>query len=164
MKAATDLKIDLCRDHQVFTALAGWMAASDPWITLGMNAEKCLLAFEGDFREVFILRNEVDILGFVILQIKGSFKGYIQTLFIHPDHHRKGFGKRLLQFSEDHIRKISPNIFICVSAFNKGAIKLYEEAGFTYVGTLTDFVRTGYNELLYRKSFGDLLNFNPRHT
>jgi len=55
--------------------------------------------------------------------------------------------------------KISPNIFICVSSFNKGAIKLYDDFGFKLVGELNDFVKVGFTELLLRKTFGPIAGF-----
>jgi ribosomal-protein-alanine N-acetyltransferase len=68
-------------------------------------------------------------------------------------------GTRLLHFCEERIRKISPNIFICVSSFNKGAMKLYYEYGFKLVGELNDFVREGFTELLLRKTYGPIVGY-----
>lgn len=152
-------QIQRSSDPELFALFAEWMSQSDPWVTLGMNREQCRNAFDGDYREVFSLHVNGAPVGFVILQMKGTFKGYIQTLFIHPDQHRKGFGKWLLKYSEDYIRKSSPNIFICVSSFNTDAIRLYEQFGFKQIGILKDFIRPGFDELLYRKNFGDLLSF-----
>jgi ribosomal-protein-alanine N-acetyltransferase len=70
-----------------------------------------------------------------------------------------GLGRKLLQFCEDRILKISPNIFICVSSFNVGAIKLYYEFGFKLVGELEDFVKKGFTELLLRKTFGPIVGY-----
>ena len=65
----------------------------------------------------------------------------------------------MLQFCERRILAISPNVFICVSSFNKGAIKLYYETGFKLVGELTDFIKEGFTELLLRKSAGPILGY-----
>ena len=105
---------------------------------------------------------EKEIAGFVILQIGGTFKGYIQTICVDEAFRSKGIGKRLLQFCEERILKISPNIFICVSSFNKGAIKLYEEFGFKLVGKLDNFVKEGFTELLLRKTFGPMAGYRSR--
>jgi len=113
-------------------------------------------SFEGTCKEIYVLENENDIMGFAILQICGTFKGYIQTLCVDEIHRGKGLGKKLLQFCEDRILKISPNIFICVSSFNKRAFKLYTEFGFKLIGELQDFMKTGFTELLLRKTFGPI--------
>jgi len=70
------------------------------------------------------------IVGFVIIQMDGTFKGYIQTICVSEDFRGKGLGKKLLNFCEERILKISPNIFICVSSFHTGALQLYTDFGF----------------------------------
>ena len=146
-------------DPKKLETCAAMMSLSNPWITYGMDHAFCLKAFEGECKEVYVLEKDKEILGFVILQVCGSFRGYIQTLCVKESFRGKGLGRRLLQFCEERILKISPNIFICVSTFNKGAIKLYEEFGFKLVGELPDFVKPGLTELLLRKSFGPMVGW-----
>lgn len=141
----------------VFEVCARMMSVSDPWITLKMDYSQCLKAFEGPLKEVWVIESGNEIAGFVILQTCGTFRGYIQTICVDSSHRRKGVGKRLLQLCEERILKISPNLFICVSAFNSGAIRLYEQFGFKLVGELENFVKEGFTELLYRKTFGPML-------
>jgi ribosomal protein S18 acetylase RimI-like enzyme len=138
------------------------MTQTDPWITLGISYEHCLQAFEGPCKELYILEVEGGIAGFVILQICGTFKGYIQTLCIEQRFRGRGLGTGILQFCEERILKISPNIFICVSSFNKGALELYMAFGFKIVGELENFVKAGYNELLLRKTFGAISGYTSR--
>ena len=152
--------IQLTNDQQNFAICARMMSKSDPWITLNIDYDQCIRAFEGLSKEVYIVEIENLIAGFVILQTGGTFKGYIQTICIDEDYRGIGFGKQLLQFCEDRILNISPNIFICVSSFNKGAIRLYEEFGFKLIGKLDNFVKDGFTELLYRKSFGQISGYH----
>lgn len=151
------LDIEETKDKNDFVICANMMLKTNPWITLGLNFEQCLVAFEGIGKEVYVLKKEEEILGFVILQIAGTFRGYIQTLCINEDYRGQGLGKKLLYFCEERIRQISPNIFICVSSFNTGALKLYQSMGFRLVGELENFVRNGFTELLLRKSFGPMI-------
>lgn len=139
-------------DPQKIAVCVLMMSNSDPWITLEMNYDLCLKAFEGLWREIYVVENEKEIAGFVIIQVCGTFSGYIQTICISEAHKGQGIGTKLLQFCEERILKISPNIFICVSSFNKGAIKLYYEFGFKLVGELDNFVKEGFTELLLRKT------------
>jgi len=138
---------------------ARMMAATDPWIRYGMDYQLCLTSFEGDYREIYILEIGKEIAGFVILQMAGTFKGYIQTLCVDSKKRGQGLGKKLLQFCEERILEISPNIFICVSEFNVGAIKLYKEFGFELIGKLHDFVQPGLTELMMRKTFGPIVGY-----
>jgi len=138
---------------------ARMMSLTDPWITLGMDYEQCLKAFEGACKEIYIIEYENVIAGFVILQTCGTFSGYIQTICIDETFRGKGLGKKLLQFCEDRILRFSPNVFICVSSFNTGAIKLYYEFGFKLVGELDNFVKEGFKELLLRKTVGPRVGY-----
>jgi ribosomal protein S18 acetylase RimI-like enzyme len=140
-----------------FDACAAMMAGQDPWLTLGMNLDQCRQSFEGSFREVYVLKQGADILGFVIIQPYGSFRGYIQTLCVHPAFQGRGFGKMLLAESETLISRYSPNIFILVTEFNTRAYDLYLKSGFERVGELKDFLRAGVSEILMRKTRGPWL-------
>jgi ribosomal protein S18 acetylase RimI-like enzyme len=149
-------------DAKKITTCADMMSKTNPWVTYTMDLTLCLKAFEGDCKEIYVLENENEIVGFAILQVCGSFKGYIQSLCVSEKFRGKGIGTKLLQFCEERIRKISPNIFICVSSFNKGAMKLYYEFGFKLVGELNDFVKEGFTELLLRKTYGPIVGYPIR--
>jgi ribosomal protein S18 acetylase RimI-like enzyme len=146
-------------DSKEFEICALMMSATDPWITLQMDYGQCLNAFEGEFKEIYIIEYENNIAGFVILQLAGTFSGYIQTICIGETSRGKGLGKILLRYCEKRVLKISPNLFICVSSFNKGAIKLYNEFGFKLVGELDNFVKEGFTELLLRKTVGPRVGY-----
>lgn len=145
-----------------FQICAQWMASSDPWMTLKMDQEQCMQSFGGNFREVYLLQEADQLKGFVIIQPLGSFKGYIQTICVNPSYRGLGYGTALLQFAEQLILSYSPNIFICVSSFNLKAYKLYKNMGFELIGELKDFVKTGYTELLLRKSHGPMMGYTSK--
>ncbi|MCI0523138.1 MAG: GNAT family N-acetyltransferase [Bacteroidales bacterium] len=149
-------------DSDDFKVCALMMSATDPWITLGMDYEICLTAFEGSFREVHIVSDNGEIAGFAILQLSGSFSGYIQTICVSEGYRGKGVGTALLSYCEERILKISPNIFICVSSFNTRARKLYESFGFRLVGKLDNFLKEGFSELLLRKSVGPRVGYHAQ--
>lgn len=149
-------------DAADFKCCAKIMAESEPWITLGIDYPGCLNAFEGLCKEVVVIKKDNEILAFAIMQICGSFKGYIQTLAIAKDFRGRGYGTMLLQHCENRILHYSPNIFICVSSFNTGALKLYLKFGFIQIGELPNFVKEGFTELLLRKTFGPINGYNYR--
>jgi ribosomal-protein-alanine N-acetyltransferase len=154
--------IEITKNPKDFEVCALMMAETDPWITLDMNYNQCLKAFEGNCKEIYVLRIKNSIAGFVILQVCGTFSGYIQTICISEKYRGKGFGTKLLRFCEERILKFSPNVFICVSSFNKGAIKLYYEFGFKLVGELDNFVKEGLTELLLRKTVGPRAGYKAK--
>lgn len=159
MKVEEKFTITLTTDSQKMAVCAQMMTHTDPWITLELDYQQCLHAFEGPCKEIYVMETGKEIAGFVILQLCGTFKGYIQTICIHQEYRGKGLGKKLLRFCEERIFKISPNLFICVSSFNTGAIKLYHDFGFTLVGKLDNFVKQGFTELLLRKTKGPIVDY-----
>ena len=164
MEKEEKLIIRLTADPKNFEDCALMMSKTDPWITLEMNYELCLKAFEGECKEIYIVETENVIAGFVIIQTVGTFSGYIQTICIDKAYRGRGIGKKLLQFCEERILKFSPNVFICVSSFNSGAIKLYYEFGFKLIGEMENFVKEGFTELLLRKTVGPRVGYIVKKT
>ena len=56
----------------------------------------------------------------------------------------------------------SPNVFLCVSSFNKEAQRLYKRLGYRKVGELKDYVVKGHSEFLMRKSIGPIMGYKAR--
>jgi ribosomal protein S18 acetylase RimI-like enzyme len=83
---------------------ARMMSETDPWITLGMNYEQCLKAFEGSCKEIYVVETENVVAGFVIIQTCGTFSGYIQTICVDEAYRGKGLGKKLLKYCEERIK------------------------------------------------------------
>lgn len=158
----SSVSIELTTKPEDFEVCAAMMSRTDPWRGMGMDYDTCLKAFEGTFREVHVLKKETEIIGFVIIQPQGSFKGYIQTLAVSETYRGAGYGTKLLQFCEKRILQYSPNIFICVSAFNHGAFKLYTKFGFKLIGEIPDFIKEGFTELLLRKTVGQVLGYKAQ--
>lgn len=154
-----EIRIRQTVDPHDFEVCARMMSETDPWITLKMDYQQCLKAFPGECKEIHLIEENGRIAGFIILQTTGTFSGYIQTVCIDKDSRGKGYGKRLLQYSEERTLKYSPNLFICVSSFNEGAIRLYYEFGFKLVGELENFVKVGFTELLLRKTAGPRVGY-----
>jgi ribosomal protein S18 acetylase RimI-like enzyme len=141
---------------------AGFLAASDPWRTLGLNADQILRRLTGSARETYVAAVENQIVGVLVLQLAGPFNGYIQIVATHPDWRGRGLGTRLMQFAEERIFRQSPNVFLCVTAFNRRAREFYARRGYERVGELPDFLVNGFSEILLRKTNGPLLDFAPR--
>lgn len=139
---------------------AEWCArtrsASEPWITLRRGYEDSLLAMLDPEREVWVGWKDDARVGFLVLQLKGAFVGYVQTLCVVEALRGRGLGSQLLGFAEERIFREFKNVFICVSSFNPRARKLYERLGYQTVGPLRDFVVAGHDEILLRKTRGPL--------
>ena len=153
------IEIMLTRDNSILDECANLMACSEPWITLKRDYDNCRESLIGDFREVYVAKQNEEIIGLIVLQMKGSFSGYLQSICISPEMRRVGLGKKLIHFAEERVFSASPNLFLCVSDFNLDAIKLYEELGYEKIGVINDFVERGFNEILMRKTKGSWNEF-----
>lgn len=61
----------------------------------GNEHDLCLKAFEGLGKEIYVAESKNKTIGFVILQMEGTFKGYIQTICIMK---KTGAGVRAKSF------------------------------------------------------------------
>ena len=161
--AATRLSITPLADEEDARECARLMCSSEPWITLGRSFETSLTIVRDPTREVYLARDESGIAGFLILCMTGAFIGYIQTICIASRCRGRGLGSLLLEFAEQRIKRVSPNIFMCVSSFNEGARRLYQRHGYQVIGELTDYIVKGHSEILLRKTFGPIASFVGDH-
>lgn len=146
-------------DEYFLRQCASLMCKTEPWITLGRNFDMCMQAVSGESKEVYVYLTNETLTAFAILQMEGSFKGYIQSICVSQEARGMGIGNALLEFCEQRIFQISPNVFICVSSFNVAAAKLYYRRGFEKIGELKDFIVIGHSEILLRKTIGPISKF-----
>ncbi len=151
-----DLAIRPLETRAEAEACARMMAGTEPWITLRRDYEACLRVMLDETRERYVAYRGDRLAGLLILNVKGAFVGYIQTVCAAEELRGTGVGTALVAFAEERIFRDFRNCFICVSDFNHGARRLYERLGFRLVGELTDYVVAGHSELLLRKSIGPL--------
>ena len=138
------------------------MSETEPWVTLKRDLDGCKEAMRGDYKEVYVAMDDEKLLGFIVLQMAGAFKGYIQSICVSPDMRSSGLGTALIRFAEERIFSISPNVFMLVSAFNEKAASLYFRLGYEKIGTLKNFVIDGLDEFLLRKTIGSLKDFSSK--
>ena len=150
---ATDVEAQAC---------AALMAASEPWLTLGHDYPSLLRTMRAPGRELYLAHVDDRLAGFIILNLQGTFAGYIQTICIAPEHQGQGCGTTLIAFAEDRILRDHANVFLCVSSFNHAARRLYQRLGYAQVGELEDFLVAGHSELLLRKTRGPIASYRPQ--
>ncbi|MBW7932626.1 MAG: GNAT family N-acetyltransferase [Gemmatimonadaceae bacterium] len=148
------LPIEPARDDADRAACAQMMCTTDPWVTLGRSFERCLAAVSDPGRELYVAHDGDTVEGFILITMRGQFPGYIASICVAAAARGSGLGTELIAFAEQRIYREAPNVFLCVSSFNHRARALYERLGYEYVGALKDYVVTGHDELLYRKTIG----------
>lgn len=148
------LKTDLERDK-----CAQIMKDSEPWKSLEFSFNKLIENLNDRLSEVYVMHHKTEVIGLVIIQLKGPLSGYIKSIAIAPTWRNKNLGKLLIDHVEQIIFRTSPNVFLCVSSFNPGAKRFYVDNGYEYIGELKNYVVDGYSELLMRKTTGPINEF-----
>ncbi len=137
-------------------ACAALMVVSDPWRTLGQDFDALLRTVRLPGRERYVAHVDGRFAGFLLLNLQGTFAGYIQTVALAPEFRSQGHGEKLIGFAEQRILRDHQNVFLCVSSFNQDARRFYARLGYQEVGELTDFLVQGHSEFLMRKTIGPL--------
>jgi [ribosomal protein S18]-alanine N-acetyltransferase len=132
------------------------MAESEPWVTLGNGYERSLKLLSNDARERYLAKVSGEPAGFLVISMQGAFVGYIQLVGVASTFRGQGVGKSLIEFAEQRIFRETPNVFICVSDFNKDAQGFYAKLGYRRIGELKDFIIPGHSEILLRKTIGPI--------
>ena len=140
------------------------MASSEPWITLKRDAGSALAVLSDRAKELYVAERGGDRVGFVLIDMRGTLAGYIQSLYVAPQARSSGVGSVLMRFAERRIFAEQPNVFLCVSSFNESAMRFYRREGYVQVGDFQDFIIAGASEILLRKSTGPKLGFVPPTT
>jgi predicted GNAT family acetyltransferase len=148
----------LSGDAEIATC-ARMMAESEPWVTLGRTTEASIRMLQDPGKEVYVVDHDGHIEGFLVLDMRGPFPGYIQTVCVRAGARGQGLGARLIAWAETRILRDVPNVFMCVSTFNPEARRLYERLGYTAVGELADYLIPGHGEILLRKTSGPWSDF-----
>jgi ribosomal-protein-alanine N-acetyltransferase len=143
----TDPEAEMC---------ARLMASSEPFKTLRRGYDESLRIINDPLREVYLALIDGEVIGFIVVVMKGAFTGYIQSICVSPDYRGKGVGSRLMDYAETRILLETPNVFLCVSDFNDRAMKLYLRRGYKVIGEIPDYLIEGSSEIFLRKTIGPL--------
>ena len=147
------------------SACAAMMAGSEPWLTLRRSYDECLRVVTDPTCETYVARDDGAVRGFIIINMRGAFIGYVRSICVAADARGGGLGSQLVAFAEERIFRDVKNVFLCVSSFNPRARALYQRLGYEVVGELKDYVITGASEILMRKTRGPLVTSHvyPAH-
>ena len=134
----------------------------EPWVTLGATPEKMDAYFRKllNREEGFVALLDEEVVGFITIKRGFLYGCYIRRLAVKEGYRRKGIGRQIMQFIEDYAFVRHPNVFLCVSSFNTGAQKFYEDLGYQKVGELPNLIMEGHAEYLLRKTLGPVSNYD----
>lgn len=151
--ALPSCEIRLVHGVEEATFLSDLLAAMDPWRTLRYPASalaRYLLRCDATlYRYAVLVHNQRK--GVVCLRYPWLRGACLELIGLAVDVQRGGVGREILQWIEEQARREAPNVWVLVSTFNIRARAFYARQGFHEIGTLKDFVRPGYDEVLLRK-------------
>src|SRR4029450_3191664 len=84
-------------------ACARMMSATDPWKSLRRDHAQCLRMLQDVNRERYAALHHGELAGFLVLNMRGAFAGYLQTICVDEAHRSRGLGTRLIGFAEEGI-------------------------------------------------------------
>lgn len=101
------------------------IATTDPWLVLESAGEIAGYAYASDFRH------------------RPSYASTRETtVYVHPDHHRRGVGRTLMMALLSEIAARGAHLAVAVIALpNDASIRLHESLGFSHVGTFHEVAR-----------------------
>ena len=123
-------------NHAVLHTTAIW---NDKIVTID-NREQWLLAKQQLGYPVLVICDDEQVMGYATFGNWRDFDGYKFTVehsvYIHPDHHKKGLGLKLLEDLILEAKKLNKHIMVAgIEAQNLGSVKLHQKLGFNEVGT-----------------------------
>jgi len=87
------LEIRPLADDAEAHACATIMATNDPWITLGRTFDRCLEAARDTALERYVAMSDGEVVGFILISMRGSFTGYIKSIAVREDWRGRGLGR-----------------------------------------------------------------------
>lgn len=129
------------------------LAAIDPWARVARTPEH-MIAFLADVEEG-ARRYRIMVggqnAGAMVVRVPWLHGPYLHLIGLAPEFHGAGVGGAALGWLEAAARGRYRNLWLCVSAFNVRARRLYEANGYRLAATLDALVFDGMDELLMRK-------------
>lgn len=135
------------RHIQACNAIA---VASEPWKTLN---ERVDFLTHVALKQAYVCMIGDAPAGFILFTPEPVFArgGYIRAVGVDPAMRRQGIGGKLLTFAESRIERKSPNVYLCVSSFNRQGQSFYKGMGYTRVGKVPGLIVPDASEYIYWK-------------
>jgi ribosomal protein S18 acetylase RimI-like enzyme len=134
------------------------VSASEPWRSLGEGVDFSRTLSRGSSVRAFVARLGKTVAGFVVFTPEPVFArgGYLRAIAVAPEARKTGIGKALLRFAEQETARFAPNLYLCVSSFNRKARAFYRHLGYKKVGSIPGLIVPGASELILRKQLWEV--------
>jgi ribosomal protein S18 acetylase RimI-like enzyme len=149
MRSPAGKIIPMRRSH--IQACNAVVAVSEPWITLHERVD--FLTYLA-LKQAYVCMIGDAPAGFILFTPEPVFArgGYVRAIGVDPAMRRQGIGRKLLAFAESRMAHTCPNVYLCVSSFNRRGQAFYKGLGYTRVGKLPGLIVPDASEYIYWKS------------
>lgn len=104
-------------------------------------------------RFTFLLKQELELIGYISFYITHDHECYVKALCIRPEYRKQGLGKKLLDFAITHAKENKcKSMFLHVKQSNYAAQNLYEKCGLMKVSTIKNYYKNE-NALVMERLF-----------
>lgn len=139
------------------------LSENEPWLSLGRTYDYTMGKIRDSAGDLYVVYCGSELAGCILLEMHGTLRGFIRSLCIDPQYQGLGLGSKVLAFAEKQIFDSYPNVFVFAASFNEGAVRFYKQNGYEHIGTFTDYVVAGSDELLFRKTIGPSNEFKKSY-
>jgi ribosomal protein S18 acetylase RimI-like enzyme len=144
----------LLADGHVARRQATWIAKLEPWLSLGYEEQGLgkWLGVSGRLGRVFVVSAGTRVLGIIVIQPDVLLGTFIALLAVRPDAAGKGVGRALVEFVARRTFARRKWLYVSSDSANRPAAQFYRKLGFERVAKLSDLVRPGRDEVLWRRA------------
>jgi len=129
---------------------AAWIAAIDPWLSLGYSAAALARWLGRSARAQQVLVTGQPVAAIIVVQPDVLLGNFIALLAVRPEAAGQGLGRGLI----DHVARLTWKkrrwLYVSSDDANRPAAKFYRRVGFERVARIPDLVRQGRVEVLWR--------------
>jgi ribosomal protein S18 acetylase RimI-like enzyme len=131
---------------------AAWIAAIDPWRSLGYTAPGLArwLGRRARSGQVLVTGRPPQVDAVVVVQPDVLLGDFIALLAVRPERAGQGIGRALI----DHVARATFKrrrwLYVSSDLANRPAARFYRKVGFRAVARIPDLVRAGRTEVLWR--------------
>ena len=112
-------------------------------LLIGDEQEEMIFRYLGDC-ELYVLSDQGRICGVCAVTDEGSGVLELKNIAVHPDFHRKGYGRRMIELLSDRYRG-AYSVIRAGTGDSPLTVPFYESCGFVRTYTVPDFFIDNYD-------------------
>jgi N-acetylglutamate synthase-like GNAT family acetyltransferase len=108
-----------------------------------------ILKVKIDNKEIYIIQEENKIIGWLRYNLFWDNVPFMNKLFVFEEYRNKGYGKKLVQYWEEKMKRNGYNNVLTSTQSNENAQHFYRKIGYTEIGGLK-YLNDPYEIIFYK--------------